>query len=238
MNKIYDLSVEIFADGASIDEFVSLNKNPIIKGFTTNPSLMKKNGIADYALFASELLDIIINKPISFEVFADELDEMEAQALKINSWGENVYVKIPVTNTKGVSVVSLIKSLQKKKIKLNITAIFTKSQIEEILLHLREDVPSIISIFCGRIADTGQDPGELIRFAKERINKNSQVKILWASTRELLNIFQANDLGTDIITVPNELLKKLNLIGKNLDEYSLETVESFYQDAKSSKYSI
>lgn len=238
MNKIYDLSVEIYADGASIEEFVSLNKNPIIKGFTTNPSLMKKNGIADYALFASELLDIIKNKPISFEVFADELDEMEAQALKINSWGENVYVKIPVTNTKGISVVSLIKSLQKKKIKLNITAIFTKSQIEEILLNLRDDVPSIISIFCGRIADTGQDPGEIIRFAREKINKNSKVKILWASTRELLNIFQANDLETDIITVPNELLKKLNLIGKNLDEYSLETVQSFYQDAKSSKYLI
>lgn len=238
MNKIYDLSVEIYADGASIEEFVSLNKNPIIKGFTTNPSLMKKNGIADYTLFASELLDIIKNKPISFEVFADELDEMEAQALKINSWGENVYVKIPVTNTKGISVVSLIKSLQKKKIKLNITAIFTKSQIEEILLNLIDDVPSIISIFCGRIADTGQDPGEIIRFAREKINKNSKVKILWASTRELLNIFQANDLETDIITVPNELLKKLNLIGKNLDEYSLETVQSFYQDAKSSKYLI
>jgi transaldolase len=233
-----DLSIEVFADGASIEEFVSLNNNPIIKGFTTNPSLMKKNGIVNYSSFALELLSIIKNKPISFEVFADELDEMEKQALKINSWGENVFVKIPITNTKGSSTISLIQRLQEKKIKLNITAIFTKAQIEEILLNLKENVPSIISIFCGRIADTGQDPGELIKFAKERINKNSEVKILWASTRELLNIFQANDLGTDIITVPNELLKKLNLIGKNLDEYSLETVESFYQDAKSSKYSI
>jgi len=238
MNIMNDLSIEVFADGASIEEFVSLNNNPIIKGFTTNPSLMKKNGIINYSSFALELLSIIKNKPISFEVFADELDEMEKQALKINSWGENVFVKIPITNTKGSSTISLIQRLQEKKIKLNITAIFTKAQIEEILLNLKENVPSIISIFCGRIADTGQDPGELIKFAKERINKNSEVKILWASTRELLNIFQANDLGTDIITVPNELLKKLNLIGKNLDEYSLETVESFYQDAKSSKYSI
>jgi transaldolase len=238
MNKINDLAIEVFADGASIEEFVNLNNNPIIKGFTTNPSLMRKNGILDYGLFASELLKIIKNKPISFEVFADELDEMEKQALKINSWGENVYVKIPVTNTKGVPVVSLIHSLQEKKIKLNITAIFSKTQIKEVLLNLKEDIPSIISIFCGRIADTGQDPGELIRFAKEKINKTSQVKILWASTRELLNIFQANDLGADIITVPNDLLKKLNLIGKNLDKYSLETVESFYQDAKSSSYSI
>jgi transaldolase len=238
MNTINNLPIKVFADGASIKEFINLNKNPIIKGFTTNPSLMKNNGIVDYSLFALELLSIIKTKPISFEVFADELEEMKEQAFKINSWGENVYVKIPVTNTKGISVVPLIKHLQEKKIKLNITAVFSKEQIQKILFILKEDIPSIISIFCGRIADTGQDPGKLIRFAKQKIKKNSKIEILWASTRELLNIFQANDLGTDIITVPNELLKKLDLIGKNLDEYSLETVKSFYQDAKSSKYSI
>lgn len=238
MNTINNLPIKVFADGASIKEFINLNKNPIIKGFTTNPSLMKNNGIVDYSLFALELLSIIKTKPISFEVFADELEEMKEQAFKINSWGENVYVKIPVTNTKGISVVPLIKHLQEKRIKLNITAVFSKEQIQKILFILKEDIPSIISIFCGRIADTGQDPGKLIRFAKQKIKKNSKIEILWASTRELLNIFQANDLGTDIITVPNELLKKLDLIGKNLDEYSLETVKSFYQDAKSLKYSI
>ena len=238
MNKFETLKVKIFADGANKKNMLEMYSKNFVKGLTTNPSLMKKEGIKDYKNFCIDILRSIKDKPISFEVFADELDEMEKQALKINSWGENVYVKIPVTNTKGVSVVSLIHSLQEKKIKLNITAIFSKTQIKEVLLNLKEDIPSIISIFCGRIADTGQDPGQLIRFAKEKINKNSQVKILWASTRELLNIFQANDLGADIITVPNDLLKKLNLIGKDLDKYSLETVESFYQDAKSSSYSI
>jgi transaldolase len=238
MKKINNLKTEIFADGASIDEFVTLNNNPNIKGFTTNPSLMRKNGITNYKLFAQDLLKIIKQKPISFEVFADQLDEMKKQALLINEWAKNVYVKIPITNTKGESVVPLVKELQEKKIKLNITAIFTKKQIKEIVSCLDDDTPSIISIFCGRIADAGADPIEFIKFAQDQIKENSKIKILWASTREIFNIIQADMVGCDIITVPNDLLNKLSLVGKDLNDYSLETVKSFYQDAKNSKYSL
>jgi transaldolase len=199
---------------------------------------MRKNGITNYKLFAQDLLKIIKQKPISFEVFADQLDEMKKQALLINEWAKNVYVKIPITNTKGESVVPLVKELQEKKIKLNITAIFTKKQIKEIVSCLDDDTPSIISIFCGRIADAGADPIEFIKFAQDQIKENSKIKILWASTREIFNIIQADMVGCDIITVPNDLLNKLSLVGKDLNDYSLETVKSFYQDAKNSKYSL
>jgi transaldolase len=238
MNKINNLKTKIFADGASIDEFIKLNNNQNIKGFTTNPSLMRKNGITNYKLFALDLLKIIKEKPISFEVFADDLESMEKQAFQINDWGSNVYVKIPVTNTKGESVVPLIKDLQKKKIKLNVTAIFTEKQISEIISNLVNDIPSIVSIFCGRIADAGLNPDEFIKFAQKQIKENSKIEILWASTREIFNIFQADKIGCDIITVPNDLLNKLNIVGKNLNDYSLETVQSFYNDAKNSKYSL
>ena len=238
MKKINNLKTKIFADGASIDEFIKLNNNSYIEGFTTNPSLMRKNGITNYKVFALDLLKIIREKPISFEVFADDLESMEKQALQISEWGPNVYVKIPVTNTKGESVVPLIKNLQKKKIKLNITAIFTKDQISEIVSNLDNDIPSIISIFCGRIADAGSNPDDFIKFAQTQIKEGSQIKTLWASTREIFNIFQADMIGCDIITVPNELLNKLNIVGKDLGDYSLETVKSFYNDAKNSKYSL
>ena len=235
---INELQIEIYADGASLDQFEKLNNNPLIKGFTTNPSLMKKNGITDYKSFAKDLLKIIKNKPVSFEVFADELQDMERQANEINSWGENVYVKLPITNTKSISVLPLIKKLQDKRVKLNITAVFTKIQIDNILGNLDNSTPSIVSIFCGRIADTGRYPAEYISYAKKKQPSNSNIKILWASTRELLNIFEADKLDCDIITVPDDMLNKLNLIGKNLDDYSLETVKSFYFDAKTSNYSI
>lgn len=238
MVKVSDLKVQIYADGADKKDMLELYKNPLVKGFTTNPSLMKKAGVSDYKTFALELLKEIPDRGISFEVFADELSEMEKQALEINSWGKNVYVKIPVTNTKKQSTAPIISNLSAKGVKLNITAIFTLDQVRDIVLALKGEAPAIISVFAGRIADTGRNPIPIMKACSSicKLRKNSE--LLWASTRELYNIFEADESGCDIITVTPDVIKKLNLVGKGMDEYSLETVKMFYDDATKAGFKI
>ena len=238
MKKIEDLKIKIFLDGADKKDMLDMSSKPFIKGLTTNPSLMKKAGIKDYKFFARDVLAIIKEKPISFEVFSDEFDEMENQAMEISSWADNVYVKIPITNTKKISSTKLIKNLSQKKIKLNITAIMNVDQVKSALSVLNQEVPSIISVFAGRIADTGRDPIPLMKNCLKEIQINKKSELLWASSRELLNIFQANEIGCHIITVTKEIINKLRLVNYNLDEYSLDTVKSFYKDALDSKFSI
>ncbi len=238
MTQLSKLEIKIFADGADIQEMVKLSENSLIKGFTTNPSLMKSAGVKDYKNFAEEILSKIKNKPISFEVFSDELDEIERQAEEISKWGKNVYVKIPITNTKNQSTSEIIYRLSNKGISCNITAIFTLNQVKQVLEVLNKNTPNIISIFAGRIADTGIDPSEIMRQSVEIAKSNTNSEILWASTREVLNIFQAENLGCHIITVPHDLLKKLKNINKDLNKYSLETVSSFYKDAVKAGFKI
>ena len=235
---IDDLKIKIFADGADLESIKILNKKNYIKGFTTNPSLMKKAGIKDYKDFAIKLLSEIKDKPISFEVFSDDIAEMEKQAEEIASWGENVNVKIPITNTKKVSTTELIRKLSAKGITCNITAIFTISQMQDVVEVLDKTTPAILSIFAGRIADTGIDPEKIITDSIILAKSKPKSEILWASTRENLNIFQAEKVGCHIITVPHDLLKKISNIGKNLEEFSLETVHGFYADALSAGYKI
>lgn len=211
---------------------------PFIKGLTTNPTLMRKAGIADYKAFALEVLTDIKDKPISFEVFSDDFEEMERQAIQIAGWADNVYVKIPVTNTKQDPAYPLIQRLSKRGIKLNVTAIMTLNQVRKVAASLNPAVPSYVSVFAGRIADTGRDPVPYMAAAVELIKDMPQAELLWASPRELLNIFQADSVGCHIITVANDVLKKLELVGKNLDDYSLDTVKMFYNDAKSVGYTI
>ena len=235
---IDDLKIKIFADGADLESIKILNKKNYIKGFTTNPSLMKKAGIKDYKDFAIKLLSEIKDKPISFEVFSDDIAEMEKQAEEIASWGENVNVKIPITNTKKVPTTELIRKLSAKGITCNITAIFTISQMQDVVEVLDKTTPAILSIFAGRIADTGIDPEKIITDSIILAKSKPKSEILWASTRENLNIFQAEKVGCHIITVPHDLLKKISNIGKNLEEFSLETVHGFYADALSAGYKI
>jgi|TARA_B110000503_G_scaffold37140_1_gene60721 transaldolase len=230
--------VMIYADGADYNNILDLYSNKMISGFTTNPTLMRQAGITNYELFAKKVLNIIKDKPISFEVFADEFDEMYRQALKISSWGENVNVKIPITNTKGHSSENLIKNLSNLNIKCNVTAIFTIEQIEKILLLINKSSDIILSIFAGRIADTGVNPIPLMIEAIEKTKNFPNVKILWASTREALNIIQAEEIGCHIITVTPDIIKKISNFKKDLGEFSLETVEMFFNDAKKSGYSI
>ena len=239
MNKIKKLKIEIFADGANLNDIKKLNKNKMIKGFTTNPSLMRKDGVKNYSKFAKDLLKNI-KKPISFEVFADTEKEIIKQALSISSWGENVYVKIPILYTSGASTKKVIHILSNKyKIKLNLTAIFTKIQIKEAIENLDPNSKSIISIFAGRITDTGIDTNQMFSYAnKIKKLKKSKVKVLWASTREVYNIFQANKIGANIITVPSNILNKLNKISFNLNKYSIETAKEFYRDAKKSGFRV
>jgi len=232
------LRIKIFADGADIKSMKALAANPMVKGFTTNPTLMRKADVTDYVAFAHEVLAAIPNHPVSFEVFADEFAEMEAQALEIASWGENVYVKIPVTNTKRASAVPLVQQLSKRGVQLNITAVFTLEQVEAITVAVDANTPAVISVFAGRIADTGFDPMPLMAAAKKITRAKPKAELLWASPRELLNIFHADSVGCDIITVTPDVLAKLNLVGKDLDEYSLETVKMFYKDASAAGYSI
>jgi len=232
--KIENLKIKIFADGAKITDFEKLNKFPYIKGFTTNPSLMRKAGITNYEKFINEILPVVGNKPISFEVVSDEFNEMEKQALKLGRISENIYVKIPVTNTKGKSSAPLIHALSHNGIKINVTAVFTLSQICEVYKVLNEEVPSIISIFSGRIADTGVDPAIIMKQAIKILNPRKKIELLWASPRELLNIFQAEKVGCDIITILPNILEKLSLINYNLQAYSLDTIKMFYNDAISS----
>jgi transaldolase len=213
-------------------------KKPYIKGLTTNPTLMKKAGIKDYEAFAKDILLEVKDKSISFEVFSDDLDEMEKQALKIATWGENVYVKIPITNTKGIPTYSLIKKLSDKGVKVNVTAIMTLEQVRDVVLSLNHSVPSYVSVFAGRIADTGVDPVPLMAAAVQITSMNSKAEVIWASPRELLNIFQADEIGCQVITVTNDILKKLELVDYDLNYYSLDTVKMFYNDALAAGFSI
>ena len=233
-----NLKIKLFADGADKKNMIKFSKIKNIAGLTTNPSLMKKSGIKDYKKFALEVLNKIKNKPISFEVFSDDLNEMYKQAKVINSWGKNVYVKIPVTNTKGRATYKLISKLTSEGIKLNVTAILTLNQVEKVINSVKSDTKVIVSIFSGRIADTGIDPENIIKKAVFKTKRKKNIMILWASTREVFNIFQAIKCKCHIITVPFDLLKKLKFYKYNLKKYSLETVKTFYTDARKAGYNI
>lgn len=238
MSTIANLRVRLFADGADLAGMKEMYGNPLIKGFTTNPTLMRKAGIQDYKTFASQVLEAIPDRPISFEVFADEFDEMECQALEIASWGSNVSVKIPVTNTKKQFAGPLIERLAKAGVALNITALTTLDQVRRVTDCLATNTPAIISVFAGRIADTGRDPVPIMAEAVNIMKFKPRAELIWASPRELLNIFQADSVGCHIITATNDILKKLFLVGKDLEQYSLETVQMFYKDAQAAGYNI
>ena len=235
---IANLKVKLFADGADLAGIKEMAANPFIRGFTTNPTLMRKAGVSDYKAFALQALQGVGGRPISFEVFADEFGEMEKQAHEIASWGKNIYVKIPVTNTRREFSGALVERLSRSGVQLNVTAVMTVDQVERVTERLAPETPAIMSVFAGRIADTGRDPMPIMAEAVEAMKKKSKAELIWASPRELLNIFQANEVGCHIITATNDILKKLSLVGKDLDAYSLETVEMFYKDAKTAGYSI
>ena len=239
--KLTELNIKIFADGAEKLSMVALAKDPLVKGFTTNPTLMRKAGVTDYAGFAKEVLAEIKDKPISFEVFSDDFKEMERQARIINSWASNVYVKLPITNTKKESAFGLAKKLAADGVKLNMTAILTTAQVAHIMKALNPKVPAIISVFAGRVADTGHDPIPLMKESKAIIaaaNAGTNYELLWASPRELLNIYQADEVGADIITITPEILKKGEMIGLDHHELSLQTVKMFYDDGQKVGYTL
>jgi len=238
MTALERLKVKIFADGADLEEIATLARNPLIKGFTTNPTLMRKQGIADYESFGRALLKIVTDRPVSFEVFADDPAEMAEQAYAIAAWGRNVNVKIPVTTTHGVFVGPLIGTLSAAGVMVNVTAVTTLDQARGIAEVLAPGTPAIVSVFAGRVADTGRDPVPIMREAVNILRARPKAELLWASPRELLNIFHADEVGCHIITVTNDILKKLTLVGKDLAEYSLETVRMFHSDAQKSGYSI
>lgn len=231
MKRLEDLNVKIFADGADKAGMLEMYAKPYIKGLTTNPTLMKKAGVTDYREFCKDILVSIKTKPLSFEVFSDEFHEMERQALEIASWGDNVYVKIPITNTKRETCYTLVNKLVKRKVKLNVTAIMTLEQVRAVANSLDPNVPSYVSVFAGRIADTGRDPVPIMASAVEILKEVPAAELIWASPRELLNIFHADGIGCHIITVTNDILQKLNLVSYGLEEYSLDTVKMFYNDA-------
>lgn len=232
------LRIAIYADGADVRDMVAARDAGLVTGFTTNPTLMRKSGITDYEEFAKQALAATGNMPISFEVFADDFDEMERQAKLIATWGESVYVKIPVTNTKGESSAPLIRRLADAGVKQNVTAILTLAQVRAVVEALHADVPAIVSVFAGRIADTGVDPVPLMREAAQICSAKPKAELLWASPRELLNIFQADECGCHIITVTPDILKKLSMVGKPLDELSLDTVKMFYNDASAAGFTL
>ncbi len=238
MHVINKLNVKIFADGADKKGILEMQQNHYIKGFTTNPTLMKKAGITNYEAFARDILQYIEGQPISFEVFSDDFNEMHEQALQIASWGENVYVKIPVTNTLGKSAAPLIHKLAQAGVKQNVTALMTLDQVREITHALAGGPAACISVFAGRIADTGRDPLPIMQDALNIMKAHPQLELIWASPRELLNIFQAAEMGCHIITVTNDILKKLYLVGKDLNEFSLETVKMFYEDATNAGFTL
>jgi transaldolase len=238
MPDLNDLRINIFADGADFESLISLSRRPYIRGFTTNPSLMRKANVADYEVFARKVLAAIVDKPVSLEVFADDFVEMKAQALTIAGWGPNVNVKVPVTNTQGRFSGDLIQELCAEEVIVNVTAIFTLDQIRNVAALLNPKVPAIVSVFAGRIADTGVDPVPLMREAKAILSGLPKAQLLWASPREVLNLFQADEAGCDIVTVTSDILNKLSFIGKDLAEFSLDTVKMFYNDAASSNYKI
>lgn len=236
MRNLDSLRIKLFADGAGREEIAALIRNPRITGVTTNPTLMKKAGVRDYETFARELLETVKDKPISFEVTADEFPEMERQALRIAGWGKNVYVKIPVTNTRAETSAPLIARLSKKGVQLNVTALMTLDQVREVGAALAPETPSVVSVFAGRIADTGVDPMPLMAEALKILKPRPKAELLWASPRELLNILQADSIGCHIITATPDILNKLTLVGKDLKDYSLDTVKMFFNDAQKAGY--
>jgi transaldolase len=238
MKSVSELRVQVFADGADKASMLDLYRQPYIKGFTTNPTLMRKAGVTDYECFAREILRHIPDRPISFEVFADNAPEMERQARKIARWARNVYVKIPVTNTRREPMYDLIRRLSADGIQVNATAVLALDQVRHIAKALRGGAPSYISVFAGRVADTGRDPVPLMKSALELMAPEPKMQLVWASPRELLNIFQADEIGCHIITVTSDVLKKVSLIGKDLHDYSLETVRMFHDDAARSGYTL
>ncbi len=239
MNSLSALNVKIYADGADKAGMLELYRNPLIQGMTTNPTLMKKAGITDYEAFAKDVLQTVTTKPISFEVFADDFKEMRRQALRIRDWQDNVYVKIPVMNPAGESSVDLIRDLAQQGVKLNVTAILTERQIEQVAAALAPSVPSVVSVFAGRIADTGRDPMPIMRTAHELLREQPKAELLWASVREVYNIFQADEARVHIVTVPHDILHKaISMCGKDLDDLSLDTVRMFDRDAKSAGFTL
>jgi transaldolase len=238
MPDITSFRVKIFADGADRTSILELADNPWIQGFTTNPTLMRQAGITDYEAFGKSLAHSIPHRPFSFEVLSDDFEEMEHQALRIASWGENVYVKIPVTDTSGRSAAALVKRLAEQGVKVNVTALMTLEQVDAVVPALRDGPPSCISIFAGRVADTGCDPLPILCGALTRIRAYPEIELIWASPRELFNIVQADAIGCHIITVTHDLLKKLPLLGRDLSEYSLETVKMFVNDARAANFAL
>ncbi len=238
MKPVSALKVKIFGDGADLAGILELSRQPFIKGFTTNPTLMRKAGVPDYAAFAAEVLRNIPDRPVSFEVFADDEETMEVQARHIASWGANVYVKIPVTNTKREPMYELIRRLSQAGIQINVTAMLTLDQVREVAKALHGGAPSNVSVFAGRVADTGRDPVPIMEEALDILRHNVHTELIWASPRELLNIFQADEIGCHIITVTSDILAKLKLVGKDLADFSLETVQMFHNDAAKAGYSL
>lgn len=236
--SIHDLSVRIFADGADLAGMIDLARESWVKGFTTNPTLMAKAGVRDYHAFANDVLAAIPDRPISFEVFSDEFDEMERQARVIAGWGENVWVKIPVTNTRRASSAALIRRLSHDGIKINVTAVMTLQQVQEVVEAVRGGARSCISVFAGRIADTGRDPVPHMAAALDLLAVEPRAELVWASPREVLNIFQADSIGCHIITVTSDILRKLSLVGRDLDEFSLDTVKMFHSDGQRVRFSL
>jgi transaldolase len=238
MKQLSDLKVKIFGDGAELSGMLALYRLPHIKGFTTNPTLMNKAGIRDYRAFAKEVVAAIPDRPVSFEVFSDEVPEMERQAREIATWGEHVYAKVPVTNTRREPTYDLVHRLSHDEVKVNVTAVMTLDQVRELAARLAGGAPSCVSVFAGRIADTGRDPLPIMTTAVELLKKGPTIELIWASPRELLNVFQADDIGCHIITVTSDILNKLSNVGKDLDEYSLETVKMFHNDAQKAGFKL
>lgn len=238
MKTVDELSVKIFADGADKLGMLEMYEKPFVRGLTTNPTLMKKAGITDYRDFCKDILKLIRDKPLSFEVFSDDFSVMERQAFEIASWGENVYVKIPITNTKREDCYDLVKRLTSQKVKVNVTALMTLEQVRNVVDSLDPNIPSYVSVFAGRIADTGRDPIPLMASAVDILRAAPASELIWASPRELLNIFQADTIGCHVITVTHDILKKLSFVGYDLDEYSLDTVKMFYADAVAAGFKL
>ena len=232
------LKIKIFGDGADLEQMLELAKKPYVKGFTTNPTLMRKAGVTDYVAFARKVLEEITDRPISFEVFSDDVEGIRAQALEITSWAPNVYVKVPVTNTKGESMEEIVRELTTSGVQVNVTGILTLPQVETVTKALEGGAPSVVSVFAGRIADTGRDPVPHMTEALKIVSAAQSAELLWASPRELLNIVQADEVGCHIVTVTEDLLAKLPLLGKDLAEYSLDTVTMFHDDAQESGFTL
>jgi transaldolase len=238
MTDASTLTIKVFADGADIAGIRKLADDPLIAGITTNPTLMRRAGIEDYEQFAAELLECVPDRPISFEVFSDDFAEMERQALKVSSWADNVFVKVPITNTEGASSLDLVRRLSHDGIKLNVTALMTGKQVESSAAALEGGVPAYVSVFAGRIADAGVDPEPIMVAALDTLRPLPGVELIWASPREVLNIVQADRIGCHIITVTHDLLAKLHLLGRDLDEFSLDTVRMFHRDASAAGFTL